>query len=722
MKPSLISGGPWAMEAEPPRLGQLGVVTLVEGPSFAVAARTGDFAPGTPQGLFFLDTRFLSQLQLTLDGEAPEALGVAVTEPFAATFVQRARRRGGQEGSLIVLRERYVGRGMREDLTVRNYGIEPVRCVLQLHVAVDFADLFEVKEGRVSGRGEFWQDFAGREFIFGARRAGGSRGTRIMFSEPPLSGPQLATWEVKVAPHEEWHLCLHVVPVIDEREVEPRYCCGQPVEHSVPRERLTRWRRDVPRVRTDHPPLATAVTCAAEDLGSLRLFDPERVDRSVVAAGAPWFMALFGRDSILAAWMALIVDPDLALGVLQTLASLQGREVNPVTEEEPGRILHEVRSGAVASRSLRGGSCYYGSIDATPLFVMLLGELRRWGLAEAEVRRLLPHADRALAWIEEFGDRDGDGYVEYRRATESALVNQGWKDSWDGIRFADGRFPQSPIALCEVQGYVYGAYLARVHFAEEAGDIETADRYARRAADLKRQFNRDFWLDDRGWFALGLDADKRPIDALASNMGHCLWTGIVDEEHAATVAKQLFSSELFSGWGIRTLASSMAAYDPVSYHNGSVWPHDNALIAAGLMRYGFVEEAHRVILALMDVAALDGGRLPELLCGFGRTEVEKPVQYPTSCSPQAWAAASPLLCLRTLLRFDPWVSGGKLWLAPVLPPPIRRLQIGGIPLAGGRITVSVEGDDVTVEGMPSEIELIEQPRNPLTTSLPREPH
>ena len=250
----------------------------------------------------------------------------------------------------------------------------------------------------------------------------------------------------------------------------------------------------------------------------------------VLAAGAPWFMTVFGRDSLLTAWMALLVDPDLALGVLQTLARFQGTEVNPRNDEQPGRILHEMRFGEAASLSLGGGSIYYGSADATPLFVMLLGELRRWGLARELVDELLPNADRALAWIEEFGDADGDGYVEYHRATERGLANQGWKDSWDGIRYADGKVAEAPIALCEVQAYVYGAYLARAHFAFEAGDTATYERYRAKAADLKEAFNRDFWVEDKGWFAVGLDADKRPIDSLTSNMGHCLWTGIVDED------------------------------------------------------------------------------------------------------------------------------------------------------------------------------------------------
>jgi glycogen debranching enzyme len=312
-----------------------------------------------------------------------------------------------------------------------------------------------------------------------------------------------------------------------------------------------------------------------------------------------------------------------------------------------------MRFGAATHLALGGGHVYYGSVDATPLFVMLLGELRRWGLADDVVTRLLPHADAALAWIDTFGDRDGDGYVEYQRATPAGLANQGWKDSWDAIRYADGRLPDAPIALCEVQGYTYAAYVARAHFAEEAGDRQTEARYLDKARRLKEAFNRDFWLEDRGWFALGLDADKRAIDALASNMGHCLWTGIVDADKAPAVAERLLSPELFSGWGIRTLSTAIRSHNPVSYHNGSVWPHDSALCAAGPMRYGFVDEALRVIEGLLGAAEAGGGRLPELFAGFSRSEFSSPAAYPTSCSPQAWAAATPHLILRLLLRLEP---------------------------------------------------------------------
>jgi glycogen debranching enzyme len=463
--------------------------------------------------------------------------------------------------------------------------------------------------------------------------------------------------------------------------------------------RLDEWKAETPTLDTDHAGLERAVARSVEDLGALRIFDPEHPESPVIAAGAPWFMTLFGRDALIASWMALLVDPTLAQGVLETLARFQGDKLDPVTEEQPGRILHEVRFEEAPSLALGGGSIYFGTIDATPLFVMLLGELRRWGLADDAVRRLLPHADRALAWIAEYGDRDGDGYVEYQRSTPSGLANQGWKDSWDGISFADGRLPQAPIALCEVQGYTYAAYLARSYFALEDGDEETFRLYRGKATDLKEAFNRDFWLEDRGWYAVGLDAGKEPIDALASNVGHCLWTGIVDEERAPMVADRLLSDDMFTGWGIRTLACSMARYNPVSYHNGSVWPHDTAVAAAGLMRYGCVEEAHRVIEALLGAANAFGGRLPELFAGIDRNELPTPASYPTSCSPQAWSAASPLLLLRSLLRFDPWQSRGRLHVAPEPLPSITRLELSHLLVAGKRIDLAWNDGELSIEGL-----------------------
>lgn len=687
-----------------------GVVTLVEGQTFCLAAPAGDVVPDLPHGLFVLDTRVLSRWELRVNGHSLEPLTVAISSPFEATFVARCRPGHGRTDSdLVVFRHRSIGNGMRERVVLRGHGLEPTPVLVELLCDADFADLFHVKEGRLDlpGRHNGREAASGR-LVF----AGDDNGKRttVSFDGDGVADPGVVTWHFTLDARQTRELCLEVGVQLDGEDVPPRFRCGFDDEVSVPQKRLASWLDTMPAVETDSPTLAIAVTRAGEDLGALRIFDPDHPGLPVVAAGAPWFMTVFGRDSLITAWMSLMADPGLALGVLETLARFQGSETNPETEEEPGKILHEMRFGASTHLALGGGHVYYGTVDATPLFVMLLGELRRWGLADDVVDKLLPHADAALAWIESFGDRDGDGYVEYQRATPAGLANQGWKDSWDAIRLADGRLAQPPIALCEVQGYTYAAYIARAHFAQEAGDVATQALYLDKARQLKHAFNQDFWLEDRGWLALGLDADNKPIDALASNMGHCLWTGIVDVDKASTIADRLLSSELFSGWGIRTLGTSMGAYNPVSYHNGSVWPHDSALCAAGLMRYGFVDHAHRVIEALLGVAEATGGRLPELLAGFSRTELAAPAAYPTSCAPQAWAAAAPLLLLRILMRFDPGAHG-HLWVAPALPPGIDHLRVEGIDVGGQRITVDVEGDVCRVENS-GPLRIHTQPRPP----------
>ncbi len=690
---------------------------MVEGSAFVISAPDGDVSPLSAEGFFFRDTRFLSRWSLQINGQPLESLSRAVPDPYAATFVARTLPRPGRaDSNLVVERRRYVGRGMREDLVVRNFGEEPAYCAVELLYGADFANLFAVKEARVTDRGERDVAHEGGALVFRQKNGARRRSLRVSFSHPAVLEGDVARWELIIPSRGTWALCEQFTCGIDDDEIEPRWLCGEPVARAKPAERLAAWRRNVPVVDTDHEGLRAAVVRSADDLGALRIFDPDYPERTVVAAGAPWFMTLFGRDSLITAWMALLVDPELALGTLQTLARFQGREVRPYNEEEPGRILHEMRFGEASSLSLGGGTIYYGTADATPLFVMLLGELRRWGLAREAVDELLPHADRAIDWIENFGDRDGDGYVEYQRTSDRGLRNQGWKDSSDAIRFADGRLADPPIALAEVQGYTYGAYLARAFFAAEQGDAVRSAELRARAAALKANFNRDFWLDDKGWVAMGLDRDKRPIDALASNMGHCLWTGILDADKADAVARRLAGPDLFSGWGVRTLGASMVGYNPISYHCGSVWPHDNAIVAAGLMRYGYVREAQRVIMAILDAAVEQGGRLPELFSGLERMELPLVVSYPTSGSPQAWAAASPLLMLRTLLRLDPWVPRGKVWLHPALPEQIGRLHVGRIPLAGSRVSVSVEGDKVAVDGLPEDLELVDAPRHPLTGS------
>jgi glycogen debranching enzyme len=703
---------PWASGNEPAGNGS-GGVTLVEGSSFCICAPSGDLGAVGPQGVFFRDTRILSRWELRIDGEAPQPLTAMTREPYRATFVARLPRRVGRtDMNLLVRRDRRVGNGMREDVVIRNPSSETTACTVSVAVDADFADLFEVKEGRAQPRGSRRAYVHGGLLVLDQRWRDTQRGAvvdapgaDIVVSGAVDWGPGTVTYRALIPARGEWSASLLVRPIVEDADVEPFFPLDRPLDESVPAMRLQRWQQSTPIATTGHEGLQRVLRRSQQDLGALRIFDPEDPAMAAVAAGAPWFMALFGRDSLLTALMGLPMDRNLALGTLRTLARHQGRAVDPLTEEEPGRILHEVRLGAESGLSLGGGSIYYGTADATPLFVVLLGELARWGADPEDVRDLLPHADRALDWVLQYGDRDGDGFVEYQRATDRGLKNQGWKDSWDGVTFADGHLPEPPIALCEVQGYVYDAFRSRAVLAGELGDEAMAGHWAERAAILKAEFNERFWLPERGWYALALDGDKRPVDAVASNMGHCLWSGIVDGDKAPLVAERLLSPSMFSGWGVRTLASDMAAYDPVSYHNGSVWPHDNALVAAGLMRYGFVAEAQRVAAGLLEAAAIFGGRLPELFCGFDRAEYPEPVPYPTSCSPQAWAAATPVHLMRTLLRFDPWLHQGKLWVAPVLPAAFVPLRIDGVALGDSRVSLEVSDAETKVTGVPEGVDV-----------------
>jgi glycogen debranching enzyme len=695
-----------------------GAVTLVEGTAFCVCASSGDISPGGTDGIFFRDTRLVSRWQLLIDGEPVEPMTVVPAQPFAATFVGRARARPSRaEATLLVTRARYVADGLREDMAVQNFAEEPAGIHVSLHVESDLADIFDVKAGRITSGGQRSAEVASDGILITSRLRDRLRGVRISTRNARV-GPGGFSFEVVIKPRETWRATIFAQPLIDGQELPPRFPPNRPIECTRPAQRQYAWESRGPVTHTQHSGLRSALRRSRRDLGALRIFSARHPDRVSIAAGAPWFMTLFGRDSLITSFMTLALDQALGRGALQMLADLQGEHVNPLTEEEPGKIIHELRHGGLGG-TVPGTArtmAYYGSVDATPLFVILLGELYRWGLPDEFLERLLPHADRALQWMEKFGDMDGDGFIEYRRKTDRGLVNQGWKDSADGINFADGTLAQPPIALAEVQGYAYAAYLSRAHIARDMGDSRTAERYTERAESLKRAFNEAFWLPDQGWYAVGLDHDKKPIDALASNMGHCLFTGIADLDKAAAVAEHLMSPEMFTGWGVRTLSSSMRAYNPMSYHNGSVWPHDNALAAAGLMRYGFVEHAQRIAMGMLNAAEAFSGRLPELFCGFDRAEYPQPVSFPTSCSPQAWASATPVFLMRVLMRLDPCMPCRKIWLAPALPQELGQISIDRLSLAGNQISVRASGDQVDVSGLPPGIELIQEPQPPVAAA------
>ncbi|MFJ5699996.1 glycogen debranching N-terminal domain-containing protein [Arthrobacter sp. NPDC093139] len=682
-----------------------GTVTLVEGTSFCISLPNGDINPDYPHGAFFEDTRILSRWTLTVNGQALEPLAAETKQPYRALFAGRVTRSDGYADSpLIVERLRDVAAGILEQITIRNYGLNPAECLVSLRIESDFADLFEVKEARIPRRWEETRQADGDSLIIRALWQNVRKGVVVKTEGADVTAEAL-TYRTVVAPQDEWTTELRVVPLVEGIDPDGLFVHPNAGELSPSDRRRQEWVAKIPVLQMGNRSIERTLQRSYDDLGALRIEDPSHPDRVVVAAGAPWFMTLFGRDSLLASSMALPVDPSLALGTLQTLADRQGRVVDPTSEEEPGKILHEVRLDVSSGLSLGGKSAYYGSVDATPLFVLVLGMVSRWGFAKDTIAALLPHADRALDWIRDYGDKDGDGFIEYQRLNEQGLINQGWKDSWDGINFADGTLAEPPIALCEVQAYVYTAYQARAWMAYDAGETALGNELAELAAQLKKRFNEQFWMPERGYYAVALDGRKRQVDACASNMGHCLWLGLVDEDKAPMVAERLMSPEMFSGWGVRTLASDMRAYNPASYHNGSVWPHDNAIIATGLLRYGFVAEAQRISTALLEAAEYSDGRLPELFCGFSREQFTIPVPYPTACSPQAWAATTPIRLVTTLMRYDAHVSRGGLWMDPVLPESYGDLHITNAPLAGGRITIDIAKSVATVQGLPEGIVL-----------------
>lgn len=653
-----VQPSPWVLATEPTSLGDpSNLVTLVDGQTFCLSGRTGDFNNNPTHGVFFADMRVLSLARLMVGGATLEPLAVTIGDASSATFVGRSRPTLSHENRLLVVRRRSLGAVWHEQIELRNTGEAPISTVVEFEVAADFANVFAVKAGRDDVEGAHSLEVEPHALVFRWHLGDVRRTARLTVTgaDHAVVTAKGFAWTATLDRHETAAVHFDLTVALGDRWIE-RADHHPSMPNAAARNR--RWLAAAPRLRTLDRTMGAAYERSLLDIGALRLHDPSGRHRPVIAAGAPWYMALFGRDALLAAYMALPIDPTLALGVLQALGELQGNVVNPASEEEPGRIMHETRQLDVISPTLTGGSTYYGSVDATPLYVILLGELLRWGLPKDVLLDLLPHADRALEWMRTFGDKDGDGYIEYLTTSERGLANQGWKDSGDGIRYGDGRIAEAPLALCEVQGYAYAALRARADIAIYLGDDDTAATSTRLAAELKERFNRDYWLEDHGWYAVALGPDGKPVDSLASNMGHCLWSGIIDDEHAGAVAAQLMSPAMWSGWGIRTLANTEPGYDPMSYHCGTVWPHDAALCAFGLRAYGFATEALTVANGLLAASESWQGRLPELFCGLDRADVDTPVPFPTSCAPQAWSAATPFLLLRTMLGLEPTADGG----------------------------------------------------------------
>jgi glycogen debranching enzyme len=671
-------------------------VTILDGNTFVVSDSRGDIeaSPIDPRGLFSFDTRYLSTWVLTLDGRRLNPLSVDDLQYFETRFfLVPGTGTVYVDSKLSVIRRRLVGDGFHEELTILNHDDEPVELTVRVEAGSDFADLFEVKDA-LKKKGHYYARVEGSRLLLGYERETFVRATRISASAPADVDERGLTFSVRMEAKGEWTTDLDVVTAAGAGggHERPKYERGRRRARPHTGRSLEAWLESAPRLESDSDSLKATYRRSLVDLAALR-FSPPVAGRgkSLPAAGLPWFMTMFGRDSIFTSLQALPFTPELAATTLYALADWQGTRVDDFRDEDPGRILHELRYGEMTAFEERPHSPYYGSADATPLFVVLLDEYERWTGNSRLVRELEREARAALRWIDEYADLRGNGYVWYeRRNQETGLENQCWKDSWDSISYRDGRLPGFPRATCELQGYAYDAKMRGARLAREIWkDAGLADDLERQAADLKGRFNRDFWVKDGGYFALALDNEGRQVDALASNNGHLLWSGIVDESKAKAVARHLLGPRLFSGWGVRTLAEGEGRYNPIGYHVGTVWPFDTSFIAWGLRRYGFKEEAARLAAGILDAAEVFDGRLPEAFGGYERGVTKYPVQYPTACSPQAWSTGAPLLLLRTMLGLEP--VGDHLVVDPALPGAIGLLALLDVPGRWGRVDAFARG-------------------------------
>ena len=671
--------------------------TLKHGDTFAVFDQRGDIGgePGNSEGVYHLDTRILSQFQLLLEEARPLLLSSMTQDDNAEFSADLSNPDLLIDGRIALRREqihlhrtKFVWNATCfERLLVRNFSDGPLHVRLLFRFASDFADLFEVRGETRTARGESSADIESDRAVL-LRYTGLDkieRATRLAFEPAPKAlTTARAAYELALKPRETRRIFIRYgVPDGDPAEWTGRrfYAQMRAARHAL-RESSAR----AASVDSSNSVFNEIVRRCVSDLYMLMTDTPHG---HYPYAGTPWFSTPFGRDGLITALMTLWLDPSIAKGVLHFLAATQATASEPERDAEPGKILHEMRHGEMANLREVPFGRYYGSVDSTPLFLMLLGEyFVRTGDLET-VRSLWPNAEAALHWIDTYGDRDRDGFVEYYRQTKEGLANQGWKDSHDAIFHSDGRRAEGPIALCEVQAYVYGAKRHGALLAGALGHHALAAKLQAQAVTLRRRFEEEFWCDDLSVYALALDGAKRPCRVISSNSGQALFTGIASPERAQRVAQTLLSPSIFSGWGIRTVASSAARYNPMSYHNGSVWPHDNGMIAMGLARYGQKQAACEIFSALFDAASyMDLRRLPELFCGFVRRQRNAPTQYPVACSPQAWASATTLCLLQATLGLELFDGSREVaFYRPMLPAFIDNLHLRNLRLSGGSVDV-----------------------------------
>jgi glycogen debranching enzyme len=649
-----------------------GSVWVTAGSAFCISDARGDVR-GREEGLFYRDTRHLSRFVLRVNGEIPHLLSSESSGDCAGFYLFAPA--GGSRNGLSIMRRRELAGGLREEIRLTNHTRRPVEALLELELDADFADLFEVKEHPAGRTDEpVREDGGGLRFVY--RREDFRRDTRVRL-ETAEGGVKLDSGRVGTRLSLEPKQTATVLVTIT------------PEAGGVPAAAPAGPQRSVsPALHTDWETLERTWEQSLADLRALS-FRLDGEPGLLLAAGLPWFMTLFGRDALITAFQTVHLDPEFSRSTLRALARRQATDFDDFRDAEPGKILHELRFGELAHFGEVPHSPYYGTVDATPLFLVLLHEAWRWTADEEFVRELERPARRALEWIKRYSDTDGDGYADYRMRSSRGLNNQGWKDSDNSVLYADGTRAEPPIALCEAQGYVYDALLRSAELAERVWrDAGLARKLREDAADLKRRFDRDFWVEARGgYYALALDGTGRQVDSVTSNMGHLLWSGIVPEERSRAVADRLMEDALFSGWGVRTMSEEDGGYNPIEYHNGTVWPHDNSLIAYGLYRYGYRAEANRIATAMIEAARHFDYRLPEVFAGYRREETRFPVGYPTTCSPQGWAAGTPPLLVRAMLGLEPDPESCELALDPALPEPLSTLRLENVPAFGELWTV-----------------------------------
>jgi glycogen debranching enzyme len=673
------------------------VVTLNRGRAFMVSELDGSIRAAAEQGLFSRDIRFLSHYRYRVSGRKWTLVASVPLSNLSARFefINPALLSAAGPVPKHVLGltvNRTISEGVHEDLDLMNYHHSPVRLTLEIELGSDFADLFEVRRNYPKIRrtvhthwdadaqrwtAEYERDGFHPRFYYEAVRSGNParhRGIALLF-------------DIVLPPRGRWHTCVRLVPELDGVQYPPPEDCGA---SSVARRDalLEAWHASATRFETSNETLTRVVRQSADDLVSLLLDDAPPDAPRALAAGVPWFATLFGRDSLIAGLHTLALHPSFGLGALDVLARYQATESDDFRDADPGKIPHELRSGELARFALIPHTPYYGTADATILYVILLHEAYRWTGDHALLDRYLPAAARCVEWIDRYGDRDGDGFQEYRSRSPRGIKHQGWKDSGDGVVYENGQPVEPPVALCELQGYVYDAKRRLAAVYEALGHPEAAERLHRDARDLFARFNDAFWLEDEGTYAYALDSHKYPIRSVVSNAGHCLWSGIVPPERAPRVIARLTADDMWSGWGIRTLSAAHPAFNPFAYQRGAVWPHDNAIIAAGCRRYGDTATAEKIARGIFDAAArFQQFRLPELFSGVDRGRLDFPVRYLGANVPQAWAAGSVFALLHTLLGLRADAPAGRLYVAPALPRWLARVRVEHLRVGDARVTL-----------------------------------